>query len=214
MAREVAYGQTAVLYQMEQQAKARIVEQAAQVDRTTIMYANAEQQIFSLENLVRVIKTKAEEGSQLLSGTVSAVYVLEGETSRLQQTINMRCEEITQLTRTNEEMQQSWTTTMNANVTLRAQLSLAESSFTAEQRDASTRLPEDLRLRNELSVYASRDAVLKHELQVARNQILLEAQTFRNQFGRAQDELAEAVEHLKVSRASLEFHEQQSFAWQ
>ena len=95
----------------------------------------------------------------------SVVYALEGETSRLQQVINMRCEEITQLTRTNEEM-------------------LQEMPF------------------------------LKHELQAARNHHLLEAQTFRNQFGRSQDELAEAVEHLKVSRVSLEFHEQQSYTWQ
>jgi hypothetical protein len=107
-----------------------------------------------------------------LSGSVSAVYALEGETSLLQQIINMRCEEITQLTRANEEMQQSWTTRMTANATLRAQLSLAESSFTAEQRDASTRLQEDLRLRNELSVYALRDSILKHELQAAKGHTL------------------------------------------
>ena len=155
------------------------MEQAAQADRITTMYANAEQQVFSLEDLVRETKTKAEESLQLLSGSVSAVYAPAGETSRLQQIINMRCEEITQLTRASEEMQQSWTATVTANATLRAQLSLAESSFTAEQRDASTRLQEDLRLRNELSVYASRDAVLKHELQAARNHNSLEAQTFR-----------------------------------
>ena len=77
----------------------------------------------------------------------------------MQQTIDMRCEEITQLARNNQEMEQSWTATMTANTTLRAQLSLAESSFTAEQRDASTRLQEDLRLQNELSVYASKGAV-------------------------------------------------------
>ena len=163
---------------------------------------------------MRETKSKAEESSQLLSGSVSAVYALEGETSRLQQIINMRCEEITQLTRTNEEMQQSWATTMNTNVSLRAQLSLAESSFTAEQRDASTRLQEDLRLRNELSVYVSRDAILKHELQAAKDHNLYEAQTFHKKLGRAQDELAEVFEYLRISRASLEYHEQQSYAWQ
>ena len=125
------------------------------------MYASAEQQIFSLEHMVIEAKAIAEESSQLLSGSVSAVYALEGETSRLQQTINMRCEEITQLTRTNEEMKQSWTATMTANNTLRAQLNLAESSFTAEQRDASARLQEDLRLRNELSMCISRESIWK-----------------------------------------------------
>jgi predicted nucleic acid-binding Zn-ribbon protein len=146
---------------LEQRAQSQILEQAAQADRITIMYASAEQQIFSLEHVVKETKAKAEESSQLLSGSVSVVYALEGETSRLQQTINMRCEEITQLTRTNEEMQQSWTTTMNANVSLRAQLSLAESSFNAEQRDASTRLQEDVRLRNELSMCLSCETSLE-----------------------------------------------------
>ena len=75
-----------------------------------------------------------------MSRSVSAVYALEGETSRLQPTINMHCEEIMQLKRANEEMKQSWNAAMTTNNTLRAQLKLAESSFTAEQRDASARL--------------------------------------------------------------------------
>ena len=50
MAREVASGQSAVLHQMEQRTNDHIVEQAAQADRATVLYANAEQQIFSLEN--------------------------------------------------------------------------------------------------------------------------------------------------------------------
>ena len=81
-----------------------MVEQAAQAGRITTMYTNAEQQIFSLEHMVRDAKAKSEESSQLLSGSVSAVYALEGETSRLQQTINTHCEEITQLKRSNDEM--------------------------------------------------------------------------------------------------------------
>ncbi len=66
MAREVASGQNTVLHQVEQRAKYHIVEQAAQADRATVLYANAEQQIFSLESLVRETKSKAEENSQLL----------------------------------------------------------------------------------------------------------------------------------------------------
>ena len=90
-----------------------------------------------------------------MSGSVSAVYALEGETSRLQQTINMHREEIVQLKRSNDEMKESWNATMTTNRTRRAQLNLAESSFTVEQRDASARLQEDLRLRSELSMYWS-----------------------------------------------------------
>ena len=53
--------------------------------------------------------------------------------------------EIAQLKRANAEMKQSWGATMTMNNTLSAQLNLAESSFTAEQRDASARLQEYLR---------------------------------------------------------------------
>ena len=95
MASEVASGQTVVLQRLERRAQTQMVEQAAQADRVTVMYASAEQQVFSLEHMVREAKAKAEESSQLLSGSVSAVYALEGEASRLQQTINMRCEEAT-----------------------------------------------------------------------------------------------------------------------
>jgi hypothetical protein len=37
---------------------------------------------------------------------------------------------------------------------------------------------------------------------------------FRKEFGRARAELAEVVEHLQLSRASLEYHEHQSYTWQ
>ena len=76
-----------------------MVEQAAQARRITTMYTDAEQHIFSLEHMVRDATAKYEESSQLLSGSVSAVYALEGETFRIQQTFNMHCEEITQLVR-------------------------------------------------------------------------------------------------------------------
>ena len=48
MAREVATGQSAVLLPFEQQAERQKVEQAAQASRVTTMYADAEQQIFTL----------------------------------------------------------------------------------------------------------------------------------------------------------------------
>ena len=134
-----------------------MVEQASQAGRITTMYTDAEQQIFSLEHMVRDAKAKSEESSQLLSGSVSAVYVLEGETSRLQHTINLHCEEIAQLKRANAEIQQSWNATMTTNNTLSAQLNLAESSFTAEQRDASARLQEYLSFeKRTFDVYWSR----------------------------------------------------------
>ena len=112
--------------------------------------------------MVRDAKAKTEEHAQLLSGSVSTVYALEGETSRLQQTISMHCEAIVQLNRSNEEMKESWNVITTTNNTLRAQLT--ESSFTYEQRDASAHLPEDLRLRNELSMYMSREATWKQEI--------------------------------------------------
>ena len=53
MAREVATGQTAVLFQVEQRAEKQMVEQAAQAGRIATMYTDAEQQIFSLELMAR-----------------------------------------------------------------------------------------------------------------------------------------------------------------
>ena len=121
MAREVATGQSAVLLQFEEQAERQKVEQAAQASRVTTTYADAEQQIFTLEGMVRDAKAKTEEYAQLLSGSVSTVYALEGKT-RLQQTINMHREDIVQLNRSNEEMKESWNVVTTTNYTLRAQL--------------------------------------------------------------------------------------------
>ena len=115
--------------------------------------------------------------------------------------------------RANEEMKQSWNSTVMTNNTLRAQLNLVESSFTAEQRDASARLQEDLRLRNELSMYVARESIWKHELQAAKGHTLVEVQAFRNQCKQTRDELTEVVEHLQTSKSSLEFFEQQSYTW-
>ena len=70
MAREVATGQSVVLLQVEQQAACQVVEQAAQASRMTTMYADAEQQIFTLEHMARDAKANTEQSSQLLSGSV------------------------------------------------------------------------------------------------------------------------------------------------
>ena len=61
MAREVATGQSAVLLQFEQQAERQKLEQAAQASRVATMYADAEQQIFTLEGMVRDAKANTEE---------------------------------------------------------------------------------------------------------------------------------------------------------
>ena len=90
----------------------------------------------------------------------------------------MHREEIVQLKHSNDEMKESWNATMTTNNSLRAQLNLAESPFTAEQRDASTRLREDLRLRNELSMCMGRKAIWKQDLQAAKDQTLMEVHSF------------------------------------
>jgi acetolactate synthase small subunit len=163
--------------------------------------------------MVRDAKAKTEEHAQLLSGSVSTVYALECGTSRLQKTINTHREEIVQLNRSNEEMKESWNVITTTNSTLRAQLNLVELSFTAEQRDASARLQEDLRLRNELAMCISRESIWKHELQAAKDHTLIEAHAFRSECQNATDELSEVVGHLKTSRSSLEYFEQQTYTW-
>ena len=87
---------------------------------------------------------------------------------------------------------------MTTNNTLRAQLNLAESSFTTEQRDASARPQEDFRLRNELSMCMGRESIWKHELQAAKDNTLMEVHSFRSEYHKATTELTEVVEHLKV----------------
>ena len=141
----------------------------------TLCVLDAEQQIFSVEGLAQNANSKTEEYAQLLSGSVSTVPALEGETSLLQQTIVMHREEITQLNREIKESRNHMTTT---NSTLRAPLNLAESTFTSEQRDVSTRLQEDLRLRNQLLTRLSRETVWKQELQAARDHTLSEIQIY------------------------------------
>ena len=117
-----------------------------------------------------------------MSGSVSAVYALEGEASRLQQAINLHREEIVQLKRSNDEVKESWNVTMTTNSTLRAQLSLDESSFATEQRDASARLQEYMRLRNELSMCMGREAIWKQELQAAKDHTLMEVHACRSEY--------------------------------
>ena len=41
----------------------------------------------------------------------------------------------------------------------------------------------------------------------------MEAQAFRSEYKQTQDELNEVVEHLRTSRSSLEFFEQQTLTW-
>ena len=79
----------------------------------------------------------------------------------------MRCEEITQLIRSNEEMKQSWNQMTTANSDPRSRFNLVGSTFTSEQRDASTRLSEDLRLGNALAACLARETVWKQQLQAA-----------------------------------------------
>ena len=153
LAREVATGQSAALLPYEQQFERQRVEQAAQAGRANTMYLDAEQPIYALEGMVHSAKANTEEYAQLVSGSVSTVYALEGEASRLQQFIALPCEDIAQLNRFNEEMKESWNIMTATNSTLRAQLNLAESTFTSEQRDASARLQEDLCLRT-VSMYS------------------------------------------------------------
>ena len=107
MARDVAFGQNFVLHRYEHHFEKERAEQTARASRANVMLIGVDRQIASLEGVVQDAKTKTEENAQLLSGPASVVYALEGETSTLQQTIVMRCEEITQLTRSNDEMKES-----------------------------------------------------------------------------------------------------------
>ena len=93
--------------QYDTQIEREKVEQAAQASHANSMLIEVDQHIFSLEYLVRDSKFKAEATSQLLSGSVSAVYALEGETSRLQQALYLKREDIVGAERVIEEISSS-----------------------------------------------------------------------------------------------------------
>ena len=72
-------------------------EQAAQASRAKAMLIGVDRQIVLLDELFLDSKSKVEEYAQVLAGSVSALYDLEGETSKLQQSIVINGEDITQI---------------------------------------------------------------------------------------------------------------------
>ena len=79
--------------------------------------------------MVQNANSKTEEYAQLLSGSVSIVFALEGETSKLQQPVVIRNEELMQLSRSTHEMNASWNHMTVAKGALQAQFSVVESSL-------------------------------------------------------------------------------------
>jgi len=106
-------------------------------------------------------------------------------------------------------------------------LILVESTFPSEQRDASTRLNEDLRLRSELAARFAREALWKQELQAAKletqqfsaeavtwkNLTLSEVRSIQGEYHRATSELTEVTGHFLASKAMLSNFEQQASTW-
>ena len=110
---------------------------------------------------------------------------------------------------------------------LRAQLNLVESTFSSEQRDASSRLGDDLRLRSEIAARLARETVWK---QAYKRQIL-EIQQFSaeaiclnnhtlmaiclcpSECQNSSSELAEVIGYFPASRATLTNFEHQAYTW-
>ena len=90
MAKEVSTGQAEVLRQCEQQSMAKTA-QAGRLERV-VSFAN--ERIIHLEGMLGETKQHSEEATQLLAGSASAAYPLEGEAMKLRGVISKQEEEM------------------------------------------------------------------------------------------------------------------------
>ena len=90
IAKEVSTGQAEVLRQCERQSMGK----TAQASRLEHAVSHANEKILYLEGMLGETRQHSEEASQLLSGSVSAVYTLEGEAMKLRGVISKQEEEM------------------------------------------------------------------------------------------------------------------------
>ena len=59
----------------------------------------------------------------------------------------------------------------------------------------------------------SRETFWKQELQAAKDHTLSEIHSFRSEYQKATSELTEVIGHLRASKSTLEYLEQQAYTW-
>ena len=146
--------------QNEQQSR----EQTAQAGRLDSAVQIANESVYRLEVMLHESRRESEEESQLLSGSVSAVYALEGESMRAQRVIIVQGEEMSQASRNNADMKASWDQLSDANASLRARLISLDVHRSLGQQDTPMRSPEDEHAKSALAACLARESVWKREL--------------------------------------------------
>ena len=116
-------------------------------------------------------KQHSEEATQLLSGSVSAMYSLEGEAMKLRGVISKQEEEMQHASKVHEGMNKTWTQLSEVNALLRAQVVSMSVAHSLEQQDSSMRSPEDASLRVELAASLARESTVGNELQTTRFEV-------------------------------------------
>ena len=148
LAREVGTGQVAVYQQYEIERN----EQSAQAGRMHTIIADAGAKVEYLENMLQDTRSQILECTRLLSGSITSVYVLEGEVSSLKQATSIKEKEVARAYSVNDELK-TWRT-------LRDQLSTAEASQQPRlppDPEVDMRSDDETSLRTELSSCLARD---------------------------------------------------------
>ena len=104
---------------------------------------------------------------QLLSGSVSSVYALEGEALEFQHSISIQAEEMSHAAMITAELRESWNRMKSTIVELRSQLASAGLSGGSEQQDLYMRIDDELRIRGELATCLARESAWKNEMHTA-----------------------------------------------
>ena len=116
-------------------------------------------------------KQHSEEATQLLSGSVSVVYSLEVEATKLRGVISKQEEEIHHASVVHEDLNKTWTQFSEVNTSLRAQVVSMSVAQSIEQQDSSMRSLEDEGLRVELAASLARELAIGNEVQTTRFEV-------------------------------------------
>ena len=167
MAKEASTGQAEVLRQCENQS----MDKTAQASRLERAMNLANAKIIHLEGMLGETKQHSEDATQLLSGSPSAVYSLEGEAMKLRDVISKQAEEMQHASMVHEDTKKTWTQLSEVNTPFRAQIVSMSAVQCLEQPDSSMRSSEDEGLRVEIAACLARGLALGHELQTTRFEV-------------------------------------------
>ena len=114
-------------------------EQAAQAGRLNAIIGEVGMRAAYLESLLLEARSQNFEYSQLLSGSVTSIFALEGEVSTLRHNMLMKDEEVAKASSVNEELKSCWQSALAINASLHERLVSSETL-------AQSRISSDLEI--------------------------------------------------------------------